>query len=90
VPIGRVATSASVYVTGASSVAICGGLEEATDDRIISVVPVTGAAVASITGTTEVVAKDRNSDGVGWPVSSLKVASRLRETGGSVTSTEAD
>jgi hypothetical protein len=77
VPIGRVATSASVCVTGASSVAIYGGSEEATNNKIISVVPATGAAITSIIGTVEVVAKDQNSSGVGWPVSSLKVAPRL-------------
>jgi hypothetical protein len=90
VPIGRVATSASICVAGASSVAICGGSEEATDGGIVSVVPVTGAPVASVTGIAEVVAKDQNSGGVGWPVSSLKVALRLREIGRFVTSTKAD
>jgi hypothetical protein len=58
VPVGRVATSASICVAGASSIAIYVGSEEATDDEIISVVPITGAAVASITRTIEVVAKD--------------------------------
>jgi hypothetical protein len=57
-PVGRVATSASIRVARASSVAIYGGSEEVTDDEIILVVPITGAAVASITGTVKVVAKD--------------------------------
>ena len=55
-------------------------MDDATDDRIISVVLVTGAAVVG-TGT-------RNTRGVGYPVSSLKVALRLLETGVSITNTE--
>jgi hypothetical protein len=65
-------------------------LEEATDDGIVSVVPVTGAPVASVIGTAKVVAKDQNSGGVGWPMSSLKVAPRLQEIGGFVIRIEAD
>ena len=51
-----------------------------TDDGIVFVVPVIGA--------TEVGIGTRNSGGVGYPVSSLKVAPRLLETRVSVTSTE--
>jgi hypothetical protein len=57
-------------------------LDEATDDGIISIVPVTGAAVVG--------ARALNSGGVGYSVSSLKVAPRLLETGVSVTSTKVD
>ena len=57
-----------------------GGSDDATDEGSVSVVPVTGATVVG-TGT-------RNSSGVGCPVSSLKVAPRLLETGVLVTSTE--
>jgi hypothetical protein len=63
-------------------VTIGGGSVEATEDGIISVVPVTGAAVVE--------AKTQNSRGVGCPVISLKVAPKLRDTGVSVTSTESD
>ena len=56
------------------------GSDDATDDGSISIVPITRAIVEDI-GT-------RNSSGVGCPVSSLKVALRLLETGVSVTSTE--
>ena len=59
---------------------IAGGSTDAIDDGSFSVVPVTGATVED-TGT-------RNSGGVGYPVSSLKVAPRLLETRVSVTSTE--
>ena len=61
-------------------ITIAGGSDDATDDESISVVPVTGATMVGI-GT-------RNSGGVGCPVSSLKVAPRLLETGVSVTSTK--
>ena len=54
-----------------------GGSDEATEDGIVSVVPMTGAAVVG--------ARALNSGGVGYPVSSLKVAPRLLEIGVSVT-----
>jgi hypothetical protein len=57
-------------------------LDEATNDGIISIVPVTGAAVVG--------ARAPNSGGVGCSVSSMKVAPRLLETGVSVTSAEVD
>jgi hypothetical protein len=63
-------------------VTIGGGSIKATKDRIISVV--------LVTGTTVVEAKTRNSGGVGCPISSLKVAPKLRETGVSITSKESD
>ena len=62
------------------SITVGGGSDDATDDGSISVVPVTGATMVG-TGT-------HNFDGVGCPVSSLKVAPWLLETGVSVTSTE--
>ena len=52
----------------------------ATNDGIISVVPVTRAAMV---GT-----RTQNSRGVGCPISSLNGASRLLETGVSVTNIE--
>ena len=61
-------------------ITIVGGSVDATDDGSVSVVPVTRATMED-TGT-------HNSGGVGYPVSSLKVALRLLETGVSVTSTE--
>ena len=61
-------------------ITVGGGSDDATFDRSISVVPVTGATMVG-TGT-------RNSGGVGCPVSSLKVAPRLLETRVSVISTE--
>jgi hypothetical protein len=63
-------------------VTIGGGSVKATEDRIVSVVLVTGAAVLE--------AKTQNSRGVGCPISSLKVAPKLRETGVSITSKESD
>ena len=71
--VGSGATSAAIAIAETSS-------DDAIDDGIISVVPVTGA--------TMVVTRTRNSGGVGCPISSLKVAPRLLETGVSVTSTE--
>ena len=62
------------------NITIGGGSDDATDDGSVSVVPVTRATLVGI-GT-------RNSDGVGCPVSLLKVAQRLLETGVSATSTE--
>ena len=62
------------------SITVGGGSEEATDDGSVSIVPVTGATMV---GT-----ETRNSGGVGCPISSLKVASRLLNTGVSVTSIE--
>ena len=61
-------------------ITIAGGSNDATDDGSVSIVLVTGATMED-TGT-------RNSGGVGCPVSSLKVALMLLETGVSVTSTE--
>ena len=77
ITIGSAATSAAVPVAETTEVT---GSDNATDDGIISVVPVTGAAMVGI-GT-------QNTRGVGCPISSLKVASRLLETGVSVTDTE--
>ena len=57
-----------------------GGSNDATDEGSVSIVLVTRATVVG-TGT-------RNSSGVGCPVSSLKVAPRLLETGVSVISTK--
>ena len=61
-------------------ITIVGGSNDATDDGSILVVLVTGATVVG--------AGTRSSGSVGFPVSSLKVAPRLLETGVSVTSTE--
>ena len=58
---------------------VAGGFDDATDEGSISVVLVTGA--------TMVGAGTHSSGSVGCPVSSLKVAPRLLETGVSVTST---
>ena len=55
-------------------------MDDATDDGIVLVVLVARAAVVGI-GT-------QNTGGVGCPVSSLKVALRLLETGVSVTNIE--
>ena len=55
-------------------------MDDAIDDEIVLVVPIIGAVVVG-TGT-------HNTGGVGCPVSSLKVALRLLETGVSVTNTE--
>ena len=62
------------------SITIGGGSNDATDDGSVFVVPVTRATMVG-TGT-------HNSSGVGYPVSSLKVAPRLLKTRVSVTSTE--
>ena len=59
-----------------------GGLDEATEDGIVSVVPMIGAAMVRV-GT-------RNSGGGGWPMSSLKLAPKLLEIGMSITSTDMD
>ena len=59
-----------------------GGSDEATEDGIVLVVPVMGVAMVG--------ARALNSGGVGYPVSSLKVAPRLLEIGVSVTSTNVD
>ena len=61
-------------------ITIVGGFDDATDDGSVLVVLVTGATVVG--------AGTHSSGGVGCPVSSLKVTSRLLETGVSVTSTE--
>ena len=52
------------------------------EDGIVLVVPMTGATVVG--------ARTQNSGGVGYPVSSLKVAPKLLETGMSVTSIDMD
>ena len=54
-------------------VTVRGSSDEATEDGIISVVPMTRVAMVGV-GT-------QNSGGVGYPVSSLKVAPKLLETG---------
>ena len=72
ITIGTRATSATIAVAIAET-----GSDDATDDGIISVVLVTGAAMVG-TGT-------QNTRGVGYPVSSLKVALRLLETRVSIT-----
>ena len=71
--VGSGVTSTAVAVVETSS-------DDAIDDEIISVVPVTGA--------TMVVIGTRNSSGVGYPISSLKVTPRLLDIGVLVTSTE--
>ena len=63
-----------------TGVTVGAGSDDATDDVRVSVVPVTGATVVGI-GT-------RNFGGVGYPISSLKVAPRLLDTGVSATSTK--
>ena len=73
ITVGSGSTSAVVAITETGS-------DDATDDEIVSVVPVTRATMV-VTGT-------HNSSSVGCPISSLKVASRLLETRVSVTSTE--
>ena len=55
-------------------------MDDATDDRIILVVPVTKATMVGIV--------TRISGGVGYPISSLKVALRLLETGVSIINAE--
>ena len=59
-----------------------GSSDEATEDEIILVVPVTGVAMVG--------ARTHNSGGVCYPMSSLKVALRLLEIGVSITSTNMD
>jgi hypothetical protein len=51
-------------------VTIGGGSVKATEDGIISVVPMTGVAVVE--------AKTQNFGGVGYPISSLKIEPRSR------------
>ena len=46
--------------------------------------------IISITGATEVGRDAMNSGGVGYPISSLKVAPKLHETRVSITSTASD
>ena len=77
ITVGSGATSAAIAVAETTEVT---SSDDATDDGIVLVVSVIGAAMVGI-GT-------HNSSGVGYPVSSLKVASRLLETGVLVTSTE--
>ena len=52
-------------------------MDDATDDRIVSVVLVTRVVVVGI--------ETQNTRGVGCPICSLKVALRLLETGVSIT-----
>ena len=59
-----------------------GGSDKATEDGIVLVVRVMGAAVVG--------ARALNSGSVGYPMSLLKVAPRLLETGVSITSTDVD
>ena len=54
-------------------ITVASGSNDATDDGGISIVPVTGATVVGV-GT-------HSSSGIGYSVSSLKVAPRLLETG---------
>jgi len=77
ITVGSGATSAAIAVAKTTKVT---SSDDATDDGIVLVVPVIGATMVGI-GT-------RNSGSVGYPISSLKVAPRLLETGVSVTSTE--
>ena len=81
---GARTTTVAVAVAKTSRVGVIvrGGSNEAIEDEIISVVPMTGATVVG--------ARTRNSGGVGYPMSSLKVAPNLLETGVSVTSTDVD
>ena len=68
---------------GATSVAVVvaeTGSDDAIDDGIVSVVPITGAVVVG--------AGTQNTGGVGFPISSLKVALRLLETGVSINNPE--
>ena len=80
VTVGRRATSIIVAKASSVGVTVLGGSDDAIDDGIILVVPVTGATVV---GT-----ETQNTRGVGCPISSLKVALRLLETGVSVTNIE--
>ena len=75
--VGSGATSVAVAVAETTEVT---SSDDATDDGSVFVVPVTRATMV---GT-----ETRNSRGVGCPISSLKVALRLLDTGVSVTSTE--
>ena len=59
-----------------------GGSDKSIEDRIVLVVPVTGAAMVR--------ARTWNSSSVGCPMSSLKVVARLLEIEVSVTSTDVD
>jgi len=82
--VGSGARTADVAVAETSRVGVTvrGGSDEATEDEIVSVVLMTGAAVVG--------ARTRNSGSVGYPMSSLKVAPKLLETGMSITSTNMD
>ena len=62
------------------SITVGGGSDDATDDGSVLVV--------LVTRTTMEGTRTHNFGGVGYPLSSLKVAPRLLETGVSVTSTE--
>ena len=82
--VGSGARTADVAVAETSRVGVTvrGGSDEATEDEIVSVVLMTGAAVVG--------ARTRNSGSVGYPMSSLKVAPTLLEIGVSITSTDMD
>ena len=75
-------TTVTVAETSRVGVTVRGGSDKATEDRIVLVIPMIGAAVVG--------ARTQNSGGVGCPVSSLKVAPKLLEIGMSVTSTDMD
>ena len=77
ITVGSGATSAAIAVAKTTKVT---SSDDATDDGIVLVVSVIGAAVVGI-GT-------HNFGSVGCHVSSLKVASRLLNTGVSATNTE--
>jgi len=80
--VGSGARTVTVAKTSRVGVTVKGGSDEATEDGIISIVPVTLA--------TMVGARTQNSGGVGCPVSSLKVAPKLLKTGMSITITNMD
>ena len=75
-------TAVTVAETSRVGVTVRGGSDKATEDGIVSVIPMIGAAVVG--------AGTQNSGGVGCPMSSPKVAPKLLETGMSITSTDVD
>ena len=82
VTIGSGARTTAIAETSRVGVTVRGGSNEAIEDGIASVVPMTRAVVVG--------ARTQNSGDVGYPVSSLKVAPKLVETGMSITSTDMD
>ena len=82
VTVGSGARIAAVTETSRVEVTVRGGLDEATEDGRVSVVLVTGATMV---GT-----RTKKSRGVGCPMSSLKVAPKLLDTGVSVTNIDSD